>query len=154
MPDYFFDTSAFTKRYHPEPGSARIDELFEDRLSSFRISNLAILETQSAFAMKVRTKVLDQAAAEEAMDKVMNDLESRLVIAVGLRRNHMTNARLLVAKYGYLRRMRTLDALQLSVALDLHRKRLVDVFVVADKLPAEIAVLEGLTVENPELKSD
>ena len=55
MARYFFDTSAFTKRYHPEIGSARIGQLLEETESLFLISNLVVLETQSAFAMKVRT---------------------------------------------------------------------------------------------------
>jgi hypothetical protein len=46
--------------------------------------------------------------------------------------------------------MRTLDALQLAVAQDLRRRNLLDIFVVANKLLAEIAVLEALVVENPE----
>ena len=55
-----------------------------------------------------------------------------------------------VAKYGFTRRMRTLDALQLSMALDLRRRELLDTFVVADRLLAEVATLEGLQSLNPE----
>ena len=47
--------------------------------------------------------------------------------------------------------MRTLDAIQLAVAMDLHHKGLLDVFVVADKILADLAVGEGLTVLNPEV---
>lgn len=47
-------------------------------------------------------------------------------------------------------RMRTLDAIQLAVALDLHSHGLRDVFVVADKILAEVAILEGLSIQNPE----
>ena len=46
--------------------------------------------------------------------------------------------------------MRTLDALQRAIAIDLHQSGELDAFVVTDKLLAEIAVLEGLAVENPE----
>ena len=46
--------------------------------------------------------------------------------------------------------MRTLDALQLTVAIELRRRNLLDTFVVADRLLAEVAVFEGLNVENPE----
>ena len=46
--------------------------------------------------------------------------------------------------------MRTLDATQLAVALDLRGKSELDVFVVADKLLCEVAALEGLVVETPE----
>ena len=84
------------------------------------------------------------------MDKVFKDLAARLFLAVKLNESHVDNARALVAKYGYARRMRTLDGLQLAVALDLRRRNLLDTFVVADKLLAEIAAFEGLVVENPE----
>ena len=57
---------------------------------------------------------------------------------------------MLVGKYGFTRRMRTLDALQLAIAMDLQEKSLLDVFVVADRLLAEVAVLEGLSTLNPE----
>ena len=146
----YFDTSAFTKFYHPEVGSARVTAIVQDPASVLQISNLAILETQSAFAMKVRTAVLDQAHAEAAMDKVFKDLAAGLFFAVKLDESHVDDARALVRKHGYARRMRTLDALQLAVALDLRRRSLFDIFVVADKLLAEIAVLEALVVENPE----
>ena len=65
----------------------------------------------------------------------------------------MDAARLLIGKYGYTRRLRTLDAIQLAVALDLHRQGLADMFVVADKFLAEVAALEGLAVENPEAET-
>ena len=46
------------------------------------------------------------------------------------------------------RRVRTLDALQLAVALDLCRRNLLDTFVVEDKLLADVAALDGLVIEN------
>jgi hypothetical protein len=47
--------------------------------------------------------------------------------------------------------LRTLDALQLAVALDLSRQNSLNHFVVADHTLAEIADLEGLKVINPEI---
>ena len=85
------------------------------------------------------------------MYRVFNDLSKGLVTAINLSENHINLARALVLKYGYTRRMRTLDALQLATALDLHKRELLDVFVVADRLLAEAAQLEGLTVEDPEI---
>jgi len=55
VPQFFFDTSAFAKRYHLEVGSDRIAAIFQSQNSTFQISNLGVLEAQSAFAMKVRT---------------------------------------------------------------------------------------------------
>jgi len=43
-----------------------------------------------------------------------------------------------------------LDALQLSVALDLRHRGMLDYFVCADKDLCEVAKSEGLAVINPE----
>ena len=150
---YFFDTSAFAKFYCQELGSDRVTAIFREIDASFQISNLVFVETQSAFAMKVRTGALDLFSAEKAMSRGFKDIESGLVIAAKLDESHLTAARFLVGKYGFTRRLRTLDAIQLAVALDLHRRGLSDLFVVADKLLAEVAALEGLAVENPEAEA-
>jgi len=56
----------------------------------------------------------------------------------------------LLFKYGAFEALRTLDALQLSVALGLKRAGLVTVFVAADQKLCRVATLEGLAVTNPE----
>lgn len=48
------------------------------------------------------------------------------------------------------RQLRTLDAIQLAVALRLHQTAPVDQFVCADQRLCDIALLEGLSVFNPE----
>ncbi len=73
MARYYVDTSAFTNFYYPEVGSARVAAIVDDTASVLQISNLAILETRSALAMKVRTGILDRAHAEAAMDKAFKD---------------------------------------------------------------------------------
>ena len=73
---YFFDTSAFTKLYYLETGSARVASIFLETESTIQISNLVLVETQSAFAKKVRTGALDRASAEIAMSRVFKDIES------------------------------------------------------------------------------
>jgi hypothetical protein len=50
-----------------------------------------------------------------------------------------------------VRQIRSLDALQLSVALQLHEAAPIDHFVCADQRLCDVAVLEGLAVINPEL---
>ena len=150
MARYFFDTSAFAKFYHLEIGSSRVEAIFLDPASILRISTLTLVETQSAFAAKVRTGFLDQTKAEDAMDRVFQDLAGGRVTALAVSEAQLDSARALVSKHGYTRRVRTLDAVQLAGALDLHGKGLLDVFVAADKLLGEIALIEGLVVENPE----
>jgi hypothetical protein len=56
----------------------------------------------------------------------------------------------LLFKHGAVEALRTLDALQLSVALGLKRAELVTVFVAADQKLCRVAMLEGFAVTNPE----
>jgi len=56
---------------------------------------------------------------------------------------HFRAAEQLIGRHGNTRRLRTLDALQLAVALDLSREDLVDHFVSADQALAEVAALEN-----------
>ena len=63
---------------------------------------------------------------------------------------HYDRARDLIVNHGFHRQIRTLDALQLSIVLEAHQAAPIDQFVCADQRLCEIAVLEGLTVMNPE----
>lgn len=60
---------------------------------------------------------------------------------------HFAGAEQLIARHGYTYRLRTLDALQLAVALE---QGLLDKFVVADKVLGKVTHYEGLAVLNPE----
>jgi hypothetical protein len=56
----------------------------------------------------------------------------------------------LITTHGTIRQLRTLDALQLAVALKAHRTQPLDRFVCADQRLCDAAALEGLSVINPE----
>jgi hypothetical protein len=62
---------------------------------------------------------------------------------------HYRDAERLVHVHGTSRPLRTLDALQLSIALDLHKQKRIDTFVCADAILCEFAALEGLATINP-----
>ena len=68
----------------------------------------------------------------------------------GLRGDHVIAAERLIGRRSFSHALRTLDALQLAIALELSQHGLLDSFVVADKRLAEVASAEGLTVLNPE----
>ena len=52
-------------------------------------------------------------------------------------------------QYGGRIGLRTLDALQLAVALEMHRRTGLDAFLVVDLALAEVASAEGLVVVDP-----
>jgi predicted nucleic acid-binding protein len=150
LPQFFFDTSSFVKRYHEELGADQVARVFETAGSVFQLSNLGILEAQSAFSMNVRTGEISLAQANSVNAGILRDVADNLVTVLTIEPRHFEAASVIISKYGFQRRMRTLDALQLAVALDLRSKNLLDVFVVADRLLAEIGALEGLSGLNPE----
>jgi hypothetical protein len=149
MGEFFFDTSALLKRYQSEQGTRFIDELFADAASSFFISRLGVIETTSALALKVRTGELPLDDYIVIRKKFLGDvLKGNLKVVRPLVR-HYRNAEQLVHRYAPSHRFRTLDALQLSVALDLHWQGRIETFVCADVPLCEIASLEGLSTLNP-----
>jgi hypothetical protein len=63
---------------------------------------------------------------------------------------HFKDADRLVRQYGLVRQLRTLDALQLAVALGSRTRKLLDRFVCSDRQLLAVAVAEGMVVLDPE----
>ena len=138
------------KYYHPEIGSDKVKKIFQTSGAVLQVSNLGILEVQSAFGMKVRTQQITPSDAAILHQRLLGDIASEIVRSFHLGSQHVSLAGMLFGKYWLTRRMRTLDALQLAIAVDLPKKSLLDVFVVADRLLSEVALLEELSTQNPE----
>lgn len=58
MPAYYIDTSALVKRYHLEPGSQQIDQLFADPTATFLTANITLAELTSALDRKLKEGVI------------------------------------------------------------------------------------------------
>ena len=125
-------------------------EIFSEPSRKFRISKLGLLEMQSAFAMKVRSGAIERKAIGLQRARLMLDIGSGAIEVFDVTDHHFTHAERLIGRHSSSRRLRTLDALQLAVALDLSGQNLLEFFVVADRALCEVAVLEGLAVINPE----
>ena len=150
MAKYFLDTSAVAKLYRSELGSEFVDRIFSERASQHLISRLTILEMESVLALKVRTGEIDQQAVLVVRRRLDADLgRSRLLVAA-VNDDHFRSARQLLIKHGASEALRSLDALQLSIAIELRRSGLVAVFVAADQKLCRVAALEGFPVTNPE----
>jgi predicted nucleic acid-binding protein len=151
LPSYFLDTSALAKRYHKESGSPYIDRMLEQPGSRSLISHLSIVELESVLAIKRRTGEIDQQALEIARRRFRADLRrQRLIVAPPVHERHFHSARKLLIQYGVAEGLRTLDALQLAIALDLRELRHVDVLVAADQRLCRAALLAGCSTVNPE----
>jgi hypothetical protein len=83
--------------------------------------------------------------------RFFTDVRNRILTPVRILNGHFEAAGGLVAKYGKVRQIHTLDAIQLAVALSIQHPMPLDHFVCADQRLCDIAALEGLAVINPEL---
>jgi uncharacterized protein len=151
LPSYFVDTSALAKLYHKEAGSEYMDRILGEPGARSLISRLSIVEMESVLAIKVRTGEIDQRDVEMARRCLRADLtQRRLLIGPPIRTDHYQTARALLVRYGAAEGLRTLDALQLAVALDLHQIGLISTIVAADQRLCRVAALAGCSAVNPE----
>ncbi|MEK7409067.1 MAG: type II toxin-antitoxin system VapC family toxin [Acidobacteriota bacterium] len=151
MATYFFDSSALTKFYHQELGSAKVQSIFSEPGRRILISRLTSVEMQSVFAGKVRTHAITLAEASKLRRAFLSDIRHRSFEVLAVTGPHYRRAERLIELHGVSQRLRTLDALQLAVALGLRQRALLDYFVASDKALCTIAATEGLPVVNAEL---
>jgi predicted nucleic acid-binding protein len=118
LANFFFDTSAFVKRYHPESGTDRVLALFNQPQNHIQISRLTLVEVRSAFAVKVRSGEIDQPAAAALWSQLLSDVAAGVFEVLPITDTHYELAGQLLGQYGFQLRLRTLDALQLAVALE------------------------------------
>jgi predicted nucleic acid-binding protein len=133
LPSYFLDTSALAKLYHKEIGSEYMDHILDERGSQSLVSHLSIVEMESVLAIKIRTREIDEPAMEIARRRFRLIWHSRLVVAPPVLERHFHSARKLLVQYGASEGLRTLDALQLAIALHLRQLGQIGVLVAADQ---------------------
>jgi len=147
---YFFDTSALAKLYHPEVGTPKVVEIVEAIGAQLRISRLTVVELRSVFAIKVRTQVVTREDVVLLLRQFQEDVVSRRFQVFAVNEQEFALAERLIEKYAFDEPLRTLDAVQLAVALGLKNQGLIDHFVAADAALCAIAGLEGFSVLDPE----
>ena len=150
MSSYFFDTSALAKLYHPEIGTPKVVEIVEAVGVQIRISRLTVVELRSVFAIKVRTQVVTQEDVSLLLRQFQEDVVSRKFQIFAVQESEFALAERLIEQYAFDKPLRTLDAVQLAIALGLKSQGLIDHFVAADAALCEVAALEGLSVLDPE----
>ncbi|MGH7870113.1 MAG: type II toxin-antitoxin system VapC family toxin [Candidatus Dormibacteraceae bacterium] len=117
------------------------------------MSRLSIVEMESVLATKVRTGELREQQVEIARRCLRADLKQRrLLIGPPIQASHYHAARILLARYGATEGLRTLDALQPAIALDLKESRQITLLVTADQRLRRTAVPAGcpaVTLRSP-----
>ena len=147
---YLLDTSALAKRYHQEKGREYVQYLFTLPECAFLISDLTVIEMHSLFAKKVRTGEITLPECTRILEHFHNDGVASLFTIIRVAGGHKRLAIELLDKHAPTRGLRTLDALQLTVAVDLKEQERLHYFVTADARFGKVAESEGITVLNPE----
>lgn len=149
---YYFDTSALIKLYFPETGSDTVADLVADPSSVVVVSELAILEANSALAKKMKRGEI----SKEGWECVCGLFDRELMLAMSMRKirllplNHsVLNDGIDLIRQGardHDRSITSMDSLHLAGARTL--SPLQAVFVSADKELCELGTLLGLQVIN------
>ncbi len=151
MANQFLDTSALVKHYHQEVGTDKVDRLWSDPANELFVSRLAVVESVSVFAKKVRTGAIAPADFALLRGRLFSDIQNRPPIVVRMLVRHFQEADRLVQQHALTSSLYTLDALQLAVALDLRSRGMIDEAVAADHVFIAVGSAEGLKVVNPEV---
>jgi uncharacterized protein len=115
------------------------------------ISRLSVVELHSVFAKKVRIGELDPADFQKLTRRFRGDVAARRLRVIRLTAAHFQSAERLLRRTGLTKNLRTLDALQLAVAINLNEPASPIEFVCADQALCTLAIAEGLSVVNPEV---
>jgi len=148
MASYFLDSGALVKYYHTEAGSAEVNRLIHELNAHHYISRLITVEVASAFAVKTRAGELDERDFAPLLRRFLRDAAQRQFQVLQMTNAHYEAAVEIIEK-SFQRRLRTLDALHLAVALDLRTRGILDHFVCADEGLCSVAIEEGLSTFNP-----
>jgi predicted nucleic acid-binding protein len=151
LPNHLLDTSALAKRYHKENGSEYIERILEQPVSRSLISHITVVELESVIAIKTRTGEIDEQASQLVRRQFRADIaRHRLLVSPPVHQRNFHTARRLLIRYGATEGLRTLDALQLAIFLDLRDQGRADVFVTADQRLCRVASIAGCSAVNPE----
>ncbi len=150
MADYFFDTSALVKRHVNEVGSPWVRSLVRAKASHrVYIARITAVEVSSAITRRQHKGDLSPAQAGAILGHFRRHLTQRYRV-LELTPSLFTEAMLAARKH----RLRAYDAVQLAVALEVHRLHqnagLGPVTLVsADQDLNTAATAEGMAVDDP-----
>lgn len=150
MPAYFFESSAFVKRFAPERGSKYVLDLLRPSASNrFYAARITEVEVCAALIRRQKGKTISADQAAKALRRLRRDFPRRLT-HIAISEDVIVEALRLAETHG----LRGYDAVQLSAALKANDERIGRglsplILVSADTELNGAAQAEGLTVENP-----
>ena len=150
MDAYFFDSSGLAKRYIKETGTTWVISLFRPVKSNrIYVVRITLVEVISALMRRVRSNSISQVSADKAINRFSRAFKRKF--------RHVEITETLAEKAADLvknHKLRGYDAVQLAAAITANDTRISIgasplIFVSADKDLNDAAIIEGLTVENP-----
>jgi hypothetical protein len=107
----------------------------------------------SVFAVKVRTQAIGADEAVALRRRFLSNIRRGLFEILAIAPSHYERAQNLILAYGFRYGLRTLDALQISVAAHLPNG-LLDGIVASDRAFCDVAASEGFLVLIPDREID
>lgn len=138
------------KHYCFENGTDQVDLVLANGQEEHVISRLTIIELNSVFAKKVRTGTISISDCQGIMRRIQLDVKARTFKVLRIVSSQFTIAEQLIQRHGIHKNIRTLDAIQLAVAINIQRLNHSVRFICADQALCAIAQAEGISVVNPE----
>lgn len=136
----YLDTSVLANRYLRAPISDAVDALLDEPAHTFAISELALVELESALARQHREGRVSTRRLSELRTRVEGDLRLDFFTLHRLSRPILIGARQLIADG--MAPLATLDAIHVKTALDIEA----DAFATDDRQLARAAARHGLEV--------
>ncbi len=127
------------KFYYPEKESDEIEAAFL-KSDQIYISNLSIVEMASALMKKVRNRELAKTKEMLIWNTLLDDLQTRQMEVITLDDRHYLKASDIIREFGNRYGIKTLDALQLSVAQGMDNTKL----LCTDKALSKTAAMMGV----------
>ena len=150
MPAYFFESSAFVKRFAPERGSKFVLSLLRPSARNrFYAARITEVEVCAALIRRQRGGTISADQTTKALQRLRRDF-SRRFTHIAVSEDVVVEALRLAETYG----LRGYDAVQLSAALEANGERVARGLLPLILISADIelnnsAQAEGLAVENP-----
>lgn len=144
---YFFDTSAFVKRYLPEAGSEIVHNIFAEKENILVVSAITLAESFAALERHIRHGSLNSVEIQEALDGIHGDWMLGEFSVMDLTNQHLLRCQDLIFNF----HLTSSDALILASVLDMKIPQVAPIFVCSDVRSGLLRAAEskGLSTLNP-----
>jgi uncharacterized protein with PIN domain len=146
----YWDTSAVIKLFRKESGSLFLREKLTSAKGAVILSNLALLEFNSAIHKQFRKGLIDAKELNLFQIVLAKHIREKNITVLKIKSQHFNVAEVLVNQLGRKRECQTFDALHLAMGIELFQANNLTEFVAADRVLLSLARDYGLPTLDPE----